>query len=48
MFIVRSWNIEISSADVIDSFIVNKESAVRVLNGAVSGQHSVVWFNDGG
>jgi hypothetical protein len=43
-----SFNVEISSADIVDSFIVNHEGAVGVLKGGVSGQDGVVWFNNSG
>jgi len=43
-----SFNVEVSSADVVDSFVVNHESAVGVFKGGVSGQDGVVWLDDGG
>lgn len=44
--ITRTRNIKMTVADVVDSFVVNEKSAVRVFNGAVGGENSVVWFND--
>ena len=39
-------NVQLAVADIIDSLVVNQEGAVRVLNGAVSGQHGVVGLDD--
>ena len=39
-------NAEVATANVIDSLIIDEESAVSVLNGAVGGQDSVVRFNN--
>ena len=38
-------HVEISPADVIDGFVVDHEGAVRVLQGGVSGENGIVWFN---
>jgi len=38
-------DVEISPADVIDGFVVDHEGAVRVLQGGVSGENGIVWFN---
>jgi hypothetical protein len=43
----RAGDVEVAAADVVDSLVVDKESAVRVLDGAVGGQNSVVGLNDG-
>jgi hypothetical protein len=48
MLVVGTGNVQTASADVVDSFIVNKEGAVGVLDGAVCRQNSVVGFHDGG
>ena len=48
MFVVGTGDVQAAAADVIDSFIVNQESAVRVLNGAVGRQDSIVGLNDRG
>lgn len=42
MFIVWSCDIKVSSANVVDCFIVDKECAVGVFNCAVSRQNSTV------
>jgi hypothetical protein len=47
MFIARTRNIQVATADIIDRFIINQESTVRVLNGAVGRENSVVRLNDG-
>lgn len=44
----RTRNAEVATADIVDSLIVDEESAVRVLNGAVSGENGVVRLDDGG
>ena len=36
VLIIGSWNVEITTADVIDSLVINKECAVGMLDGAVS------------
>jgi hypothetical protein len=40
-------DVKVATADVVDGFIVNKERAVRVLDGAVGGEDCVVGFDDG-
>lgn len=40
-------NVEVSAADVVDSFVVNEEGTVRVLDGAVGRKNSVVRLDDG-
>jgi hypothetical protein len=47
MLIVGTGNIQATTADVIDSLVVNKERAVGVLDRAVGGEDSVVRFDDG-
>ena len=46
VLVVWSWDIEISAADVVDRFIIDEESAVRVLDGAVRGEDRVIWFDN--
>lgn len=48
MLVVGARNIQAASADIVDSFVVNKEGAVGVLDGAVCRQNSVVRLDDGG
>jgi len=43
-----SFDIQVTSADIIDGFVVNHESTVRVFQGGVSGEDGVVWFNNSG
>ncbi len=43
-----SLNVQVSSADVIDSLIVQHDSNVSVLQKGVSGQDRVVRLNDSG
>jgi hypothetical protein len=47
VFETGSWDIKIATANVVHSFIVDKECAVRVLDGGVGREHSVVGLNDG-
>lgn len=48
VFVRRSGNIQVASANVIDSLVVNQECAVRVLNGAVGGQNGIVGLDHSG
>ena len=41
-----TFNIKVTSADIIDSFIIYHEGTVRVLQGSVSTQGGVVRFNN--
>jgi len=45
-----SWSldIEVSSADVIDGFVIDHDSNIGVLEEGVSGENGVVWLNNGG
>ena len=43
-----SFDIQVTSADIIDGFVVNHESTVRVFQGGVSGKDGVVWLNNSG
>ena len=40
-----SFNVQVTTADVIDGLIVHHEGAVRVFQGGVSGKNGVVWFH---
>ena len=41
-------NVQIPSADIVNSLVVNHESTVRVLQGGVGGQDRVVGLNNSG
>jgi len=41
-----SLDVELSSADIVDSFVVEHDGDISVLEQGVSGQHGVVWLND--
>jgi len=43
-----SFDVEVSSADVVDGLVINHKSAVRVFQGGVGGQDRVVWLDDSG
>jgi len=43
-----SLNIEVSSADIVDGLVVEHDGDIGVLKEGVSGEHGVVWLNDGG
>ena len=47
--VLVAWpgNIQIPAADVVHSLVIDQESAVRVLDGAMGGEHSVVRLNHG-
>jgi hypothetical protein len=42
-----SFNIELSSADIIDSFVINHGGNIGMFQKRVGTEDSVVWFNDG-
>ena len=42
MLIIRAWDIKVATADVIHGLVINQEGAVRVFNGAVGGEDSIV------
>jgi len=42
-----SFDVELSSADIVDSFVVEHDGDISVLKEGVSGQDGVVWLNDG-
>jgi len=42
-----SFDIELSSADVVDGFVVEHDSDISVFEEGVSGKDGVVGFNDG-
>jgi len=42
-----SFDIELSSADIIDSFVIKHNSDISMFKERVSRQDGVVWFNDG-
>lgn len=48
VLVTRAGDVQVATADVIDSLVVDKEGTVRVLDRAVSRQHSVVGFNNSG
>jgi hypothetical protein len=48
MLVVGTGDVQVALADVVHSLVVNKEGAVRVLNGAVSREDSVVGLYHGG
>jgi len=43
-----SLNVEVSSADIVDGLVVEHDGDIGVLKEGVSGEHGVVWLNDGG
>jgi len=43
-----SLDIEVSSADIIDGFVINHNGNIGVLEEGVSGKDGVVWLNNGG
>lgn len=47
MLVRGSRNIEVATANVVNSLVIDEESTVRVLNSAVSRENSIVRLNDG-
>lgn len=43
-----SWDIEVTAADIVDSFVINQESTITVFNCAVGGENCVVRLNNSG
>merc|ERR550534_3268431 len=43
-----SFDVQVTSADIVDGFVVDHESTVRVLQGGMGGQDGVVWLNNSG
>ena len=43
-----SLDIEVSSADIIDCFVINHDSDISMLKKRVSGEDGVVWLNNSG
>jgi len=43
-----SFDIQVTSADIVDGLVVNHEGTVRVLQGGVGGEDGVVWFDNSG
>ena len=43
-----SLDIEVSSADIIDGFVIEDNGDIGVLEEGVSGEDGVVWLNNGG
>ena len=41
-----SFDVQVLAANIVDSFIVNHKSTIRVFQSGVSGQNRVVWFNN--
>lgn len=48
MLVAGTRDIQVTATDIVDSFVINEECAVRVLNGTVSREDSVVWLYHGG
>lgn len=48
MFITGSGDIQVTVADVVDSFVVNEEGAVRVFDGAMGGENGVIRLDNSG
>jgi hypothetical protein len=46
VLVVGSLDAEITSANIIDGFVVNHEAAVRMFQGCMSGQDAVVGLNN--
>ena len=42
-----SLDIEVSSADIINGFVIDHDSNISVLEEGVSSKDGVVWFNNG-
>ena len=47
VFIIGPRNVQVTTADVIDCFVVDQKCAIGVFDGAVCRKHSVIGFDDG-
>lgn len=47
VLVARPGNVQIPAADVVYGLVIDEEGAVRVLNGAVGRENSVVGLNNG-
>ena len=43
-----SFDIEVSSGDIIDGLVIKDDGNIGVLKEGVGGEHGVVWLNNGG
>lgn len=48
MLVARAGDIQVSSADIVDGFVINQEGTIGVLNGAVGREHGIVRLNNRG
>jgi hypothetical protein len=48
MLVRGAGDVKVSPADVVDGLVVDKESTIGVLDGAVGGENGVVRLDDGG
>lgn len=48
VLVARAGNVQVATADIVDSLVVDEEGTVGVLDRAVGRQHSVVGLNNGG
>ena len=48
MLVIGSRNVEIAAADIVDSFVVDEESTVGILDGAVGGEYGIVRLDNRG
>lgn len=48
VLVARAGDVQVPSANVINSFVVDQERAVRVLDGAVRREHRIVRLDNGG
>ena len=47
VLVVRTSNVEIAAADIVDRFVVHQECTVRILDCAVRCKDSIVGLDDG-
>ena len=43
-----SFDVQLSSADIVDSFVIKHNSDISVFKKGVGGKNGVVWFNNSG
>lgn len=48
MLVARAGDVQVATANVVDSLVIDEECAVRVLDRAMGRQNSIVGLDDGG
>lgn len=44
----RTRNVQVATADIVNSLVIDQEGTVGVFDGAVGAENSVIWLNNSG